>query len=70
MLETAVVNGAELFLNTEVTGIKDCGDHVSVETNVGAFEAKYVLSAAGVHAGDVRRLIEEPPYEIVPTRGQ
>ena len=70
MLETAVVNGAELFLNTEVTGLKDCGEYVSVGSNARSFEAKYVLSAAGVHAGDVRRLIEEPPYEIVPTRGQ
>ncbi len=70
MLETAVVNGTELFLNTEAMGITDCGEYVSVETNNGAFEAKYVLSAAGVHAGDVRRLVEEPPYEIVPTRGQ
>lgn len=70
MLETAVVNGAELFLNTEVTGIEDCGDFVSVKTSGGTFEAKYVLSAAGVHAGDVRGLVEKPPYKIVPTRGQ
>ena len=70
MIETAVVNGTELFLNTEVTGIEKKGDTFVVETTGGIFEAKHVISAAGVHSDAVRRLVEEPDYEIVPTRGQ
>ena len=70
MAETAVVNGAELFLNREVTGIDFEDDHFIVETTEGTFEAKHVISATGVHAGDVRSLVEPPAYTIVPTRGQ
>ena len=70
MAETAVVNGAELFLNREVTAIDHVDDHFVVETTGGTFETKHVISAAGVHADAVRRFIEEPGYEIVPTRGQ
>ena len=70
MAETAVVNGAELFLNTEVTGIEDKDGCIAVETTRGTFEAKHVISATGVHSGEVRSLVEEPTYRIVPTRGQ
>ena len=90
MAETAVVNGTELFLNTEVTAIDyvgggveggdgdhgngdgSAGDdgHFVVETSNGTFEAKHVISATGVYSDAVRRFIEEPTYQIVPTRGQ
>lgn len=71
MAETAVVNGVELFLETAVTGISAGPDEgFVIETNKGDFRAKYVLSAAGVYADEVRRYLEEPDYEIVPTRGQ
>ena len=70
MAETAVVNGAELFLNREVTAIDFKDGRFIVETTDGTFEAKHVISATGVHAGDVRGLVEPPAYTIVPTRGQ
>jgi len=75
MAETAVVNGTELFLNTEVTAIDYEGDssadgHFIVKTTGGTFEAKHVISATGVYSDAVRRFVEEPTYQIVPTRGQ
>ena len=70
MAETAVVNGTELFLNTEVTGIDYRDGRFIVETTGGTFEAKHVISATGVHSDQVRSLVETPTYRIVPTRGQ
>ena len=70
MAETAVRNGTELFLNTEVTGIEKGEDGFVVETTKGSFGAKYVISATGVYCAAVRGFIEEPSYKIVPTRGQ
>lgn len=70
MAETAVRNGVELFLDTEVTGFAKAGDTFTVKTKAGDFDTKYILSAAGVHSADIRSLIEKPDYEIVPTRGQ
>lgn len=71
MAETAVRNGVNLFLNTEVTGISrsnksfwiECSDDTRVQ-------AKYVISASGVECGAVRSFLEKPDYEIIPTRGQ
>ena len=70
MAETAVKNGAELHLSTRVTGMEKTGEAFTVHTDKGDFAARYIISAAGVHAADVRRMLEAPDYEIVPTRGQ
>jgi len=70
MAETAVRNGAELHRNARVTDIEKTPDGFSVRTEKGDFRARYILSAAGVHAGEVRGMLETPDYEIIPTRGQ
>lgn len=71
MAETAVRNGAELHRCCRVTGIaKQADGTFSIQTTQGEFSARYVLSAAGVHAAEVRSLLEPANYEIVPTRGQ
>lgn len=70
MAETAVRNGTELHLLTRVEAIRRIDGGYELSTNRGAFRARYVVSAAGVEADAVRALLEEPPYRIVPTRGQ
>ena len=71
MAECAVRNGAELHRDTAVTAIERAADgSFTVRTDKGDFSAKYVLSAAGVSCGEVRAMLETPPYTIVPTRGQ
>lgn len=70
MAEVAVTNGAELMLNTKVTGIerKDgvwqitCGDKV--------IEANYVINAAGVYSDDIHNMVAEPCFKIVPAAGE
>ncbi len=78
MAETAVRNGVELHLNTEVTDIEktedgsfciSCKSHDKRFGNR-QFESRYVLSACGVDCDKTRSMLEEPEYEIVPTRGQ
>lgn len=71
MAETAVRNGVDLFLGTEVSGIRKTeGGHFVVDCGSRSFESQYVLSACGVDCDKTRSLLEEPDYEIVPTRGQ
>lgn len=70
MAETAVRNGTELHLCTRAEAIESIPGGLRVKTNRGDFEAKYVISAAGVAAATVRGMVEEPTYRIVPTRGQ
>ncbi len=70
MAETAVKNGTELHLCTRAEAIEPIEGGYRVKTNKGDFEAKYVISAVGVDAEEVRSMLEKPEYKIVPTRGQ
>ena len=71
MAETAVRNGVELFLGTEVQGITKAEDGSFIlQCGSRTFKSKYVLSACGVDCDKTRSFLEEPEYEIVPTRGQ
>lgn len=70
MAETAVKNGAEIYLSTRAEAIESIEGGYKVKTNKGDFETRYIISAVGVDAERVRSMLEEPGYKIVPTRGQ
>lgn len=70
MAETAVQNGAELFLNSKVTAIERIDAGYRVRTSSGSFEAKYVLNASGTHGDTIHNMIAEPEFKITPIRGQ
>lgn len=70
LLETAVRNGVRLFRDTGVTGLAPIPGGWRVETLRGAFEGRYVLNAAGVHAQAIHELAASPSFTIRPARGQ
>lgn len=70
LAETAVKNGAELHLNTCVTGLEPVEGGWRVRTDRGEFEARYVLNAAGVDAQDVHEMAAPSAFAIHPARGQ
>ena len=70
LAETAVRNGAELRLNTEVTGLTKTEAGWRVSTDQGQFEAKYVINAAGVDAQKVHELAAPRTFTMCPRRGQ
>ncbi len=70
MAETAVKNGADLRLDTAVTGLERTGDRWLVHTNTGDFEARYVLNAAGVDADTVHDMAAPHDFDIRPSRGE
>lgn len=78
LAETAVKNGAELHLNTAVTGLERTSGGWTVRTTTGDFEARFVLNAAGVDAAGVHDLaaagvhdLAAPhSFDIRPARGQ
>lgn len=70
LAETAVCNGTELHLNTEVTGLERTGFGWRVHTNQGDFEARYVINAAGVDADTVHDMAAPHAFDIRPSRGQ
>jgi len=68
--ENAVANGAQLRLNTEVTGIVVEGGRVTgVRTNRGEFACRHLVNAAGARADEVMRMVGIHRLEIRPRRG-
>ena len=70
LAETAVNNGAELHLDTAVTGMERGEDGWTVHTVKGDFPARYVVSAAGVDGAVVHDMAAPHAFDISPSRGQ
>ena len=70
LAETAVRNGAELQLETAVTGLTPTEEGWRVETNRGVLEARYVVNAAGLDAQAIHEMTAPPSFAIHPSRGQ
>ncbi len=72
--EVAVQNGARVWLSCEVTGIAKTigpgGGHFTLQTTGGAVQARFVVNAAGVAAGQVAALAGAEELHIAPSRGQ
>lgn len=68
--ENAVMNGAEVSLNTAVVGMEVQGGRiVSVKTNRGVLYPKLVINAAGVFAEEIAAMAGDRFYSIHPRRG-
>ena len=68
--ETAVRNGVELKLRSEVTGIEDKGDYVLVHTRSGDYETRVIVNCAGGWGGDICAMTGETEWEAQPSRGE
>jgi len=70
MAETAVKNGVELRRLCRVTSISKEQDGFTVTTAGGVFRGRFVINAAGVHAGEIHELIAPRAFSIHPARGE
>ena len=70
LAETAVRNGAQLHLETQVTGMEKLAEGWLVHTDQGDFAARYVINAAGVSADAVHDLALPHDFSIQPSRGE
>ncbi|MBS7402947.1 MAG: NAD(P)/FAD-dependent oxidoreductase [Oscillospiraceae bacterium] len=70
MAQTAVRNGTELYLDSEVTEIKKKGESFIVKTSSGVYEARNIVNCAGVFSDKVHAMIAEPCFKILPHSGE
>ena len=70
LAENAVKNGAEVFLNTEVTAISRDEDAFTVETSRGVYRAGVVVNSAGLYSAQVSAMAGVEGYRIYPCRGE
>lgn len=70
-MEVAINNGVELFLNNEVTSIEKDESGYVIHTNSQTLETTYVINAAGVHADEIARMVNDNPgFIMTPRRGE
>ncbi len=71
LAENAIHNGAELFLNSPVTGIdvEDDGTF-TVHTDGADFTSRFVVNAAGLHSDKIDQMVNEPTFTITPRSGE
>ena len=70
MMETAVRNGVELYLEHTVVGIEKNGDTFTVKTPKGDFASRIVLNAAGVDCQEIAEMVGNAPFAIQPNKGE
>lgn len=71
MAEAAVLNGAELMLRHRVTGIsKNPDGTLTVHTNRGDFDTRFVVNAAGCFAADIARMVGDDRINATNYAGQ
>lgn len=69
--ENAVINGAELYLETEVTGIEHRAGRVhKVITSRGSFLTCYCINAAGIYADRIAEMAGPPEFTLHPRKGE
>ncbi len=68
-VENAVTNGAEFIRNCAVEGIAYENDEFVLSTTQGEIRADYVINAAGVHSGEIAKLIGDDSIEIIVRHG-
>lgn len=70
LMENAVDNGVQLYLNEEVLGI-DKGDYYTVNTTNKKIETKMVINCAGVYADEIYRMVtNDVPFSITARKGE
>ena len=70
MAETAVKNGVELHRLCRVTGITREEDGFAVASTGRTFHGRFVINAAGVHAGEIHEMIAPRTFAIRPAKGE
>jgi glycerol-3-phosphate dehydrogenase len=71
LVESAVKNGARLFLSWKAAAASREGDYWRVEAEDGrAIRARYVVNCAGLYADEVSRIFGAEDYEIKGRKGE
>lgn len=71
MVENAVLNGAKVETDAEVTKVEKIDGGYRVTTKDGrVFESKVVINAAGVYADKINNMVSNDKFTITPRRGE
>ncbi len=70
LVENAIDNGADLFLNSKVVDIKK-DEHFTVYTeDKNTYQARFVINASGLSAANISKMIAKTDFDIHPRSGE
>lgn len=64
LMENAIENGVELFLETKVENIDKEKDKFTIKTNKGDFESRIIINCAGLFAEKISNMVDDNSFEI------
>ena len=70
LMENAIDNGVELYLDNRVEDIKEIDGGYLVKTDKGEYKGRNVINAAGVYSGEIAKLIGDDDIHITPRKGE
>ncbi|WP_297312618.1 L-2-hydroxyglutarate oxidase [Neptuniibacter sp.] len=71
MGEMVKEEGGEIRFNTEVTSIETFHDRVTIFTDNGRFQSRYLVACVGLHSDRIAEMMDlEPDFRIIPFRGE
>jgi len=70
LVENAVKNGVNLFLNFPVKGVTKEADGYRICSHTQEIKAQYVINATGVYGDQIHNMVAPAAFEMKPRRGQ
>ena len=70
LAEDAAVNGVVFFLDNRVEGIEPGEECFVVRTDKGILRGRWLINSAGIHAGEIARLIDQEAPPLYPCVGE
>jgi len=71
LAENAIANGAKVLLNTEIKGVEEKEENVTLITKDNRrIESRFVINAAGLYADEISHLFGHDDFYIYPRRGE
>ncbi|MDD3840611.1 MAG: NAD(P)/FAD-dependent oxidoreductase [Clostridia bacterium] len=71
MMENAVENGVQLYLESPVIQIqRNDSLGFSIKTPKGIFSTKYLINCAGAHSDEINGMAGGEPFRIIPRKGE
>jgi glycerol-3-phosphate dehydrogenase len=70
LAENSIHNGVKFLLETKVIDIKNSKNGFKIKTNNGNFISDFIINAAGLNCRNITKMLEEPDFDIFPSRGE
>jgi len=69
-LELAAENSVDFIRESNVISMEESSEYISVITDNGTYNSRYIVNAAGVFADKIARMLGDSSFSIIPRKGE